>query len=193
MPEHRAWTLVEGGNIALRAGKPKKARRMFAQALREVPGYVHGEAALASLAAGAGRHGEAARRYRTVTERLPLPAYFIALAHSLESLGHDGDAEAAFDRAATIITSQTANGVKTELARAELLLARGAAPRRALALARKGAAEAPNVDAQATLAWALLENGQCARARGAVEAGAQTRHTERRGVRAAQPDRGVSR
>ena len=165
VPEHRAWTLVEGGNIALRAGKEKKARRMYAQALREVPGYVHAQAAQAALAATAGDHDTAARSYRAITERLPLPAYFITLAHSLEELGRDDEADAAFDRAAEIIDAQSANGVRTELARAELLLARGSSPRRALSLARKGFADAPNVEAKTTLAWALLETGQCRRAR----------------------------
>lgn len=165
VPEHRAWTLVEGGNIALRAGKEKKARRMYAQALRDVPGYVHAEAALAALAAADGRHADAAARYESVLERLPLPAYYIALAGSLDALGRRAAAETAYDRAAKVIDAQTANGVRTELARAELLLTRGTNPKLALALARRGTAEAPNIEAQATLAWALLENGQCARAR----------------------------
>ena len=168
VPEHRAWTLVEGGNIALRAGKAKKARRMFAQALREVPRYVHGEAALAALSASVGRHADAVRRYRAVTERLPLPAYFISLAHSLTALGRVADADAAFDRAARIIVTQTANGVRTELAQAELLLARGGDVKRALALARRAPAK------RRTSMPRRRSHGRCSRT-GSVRAPASNR------------------
>ena len=137
---------------------------MYRQALKVLPTYVHAIAAQAALAAQHGNHRAAIRGYRTATSRLPLPAYFIALAHSLEAMSRRGDAEAAFDQAAAIIDAQTANGVLTELARAELLLARGGDARRALALARRGFAAAPNTEAEATLSWALLENGHCERA-----------------------------
>ena len=138
---------------------------MYRRALHHVAGYTHARAALAALAASRGNHREAVREYKRVTERLPLPAYFIALAQSLDTLGLHKQAAAAFERAEAIIRSQSANGVQTELALAELLLARGGNPGKALALARKGFRAAPNTKAEATLAHALLENGQCRRAR----------------------------
>ena len=51
-----------------------------------------------------GRPGHSTRE---VLERLPLPAYFIALADSLVALDRPDQAEAAFDRAAEIIDGST--------------------------------------------------------------------------------------
>src|SRR5207249_5622072 len=51
IPEQRAWTWVQLGNINFNTGRVHAAATAYRQALAELPGYVHAEAGLARIEA----------------------------------------------------------------------------------------------------------------------------------------------
>jgi tetratricopeptide (TPR) repeat protein len=163
--ESAAWTLVQLGNLEFDGNRPRAAEVAYRRALAVLPGYPHAGAALARIEATHGRFGEAVRRYREVVARLPLPQYAIALGDTLVAAGREAEARETYRLVAAIARLFRANGVRTELETALFDLDHGRKLGDALARAKQAYAQAPSIQAEDVLAWALLKNGRCVDAR----------------------------
>ena len=163
--EHFAWTLVQRGNLAFGLGKLARAVRAYEAALAYVPDYVHARAALARVDAARGNYDRAIEQYRSVVDRLPAPAYAVALAETLAASGRDTEADDGYALVDAIQRLYEANGVSTELQTALLDLDRDRGVEGALVRAQAAFAEAPSTLAEDVLAWALYRNDRCAEAR----------------------------
>ena len=78
-PETVASVQALLGGLELVRGRPAAARAAYRAALAGVPGLPAAEAGLARLAAARRRSAGAIRRWRRLTERLPLPEYVTGL------------------------------------------------------------------------------------------------------------------
>ena len=165
VPEHAAWTLVQRGNLAFGSGRLRHAARDYEQALEHLPDYVHARAALARVDAARGDYDRAIEQYQSVVDRLPAPAYVVALAETLAASGREDEADEAYALVGAIRRLHEANGVSTELQTALLDLDLNRAVERALVRARAAFAEAPGTLAEDVLAWALYRNDRCQAAR----------------------------
>jgi tetratricopeptide (TPR) repeat protein len=165
IPEQEAWALSRYGGLLLDAGRSAAARTAFRAALVRQPEFPHAEAGLANVAAAQGDEAAAARRFEQLLRRVPSAEYATELGDLYLALGRESAATRAFDRARHFERLLARNGVRTMLASASLDLDLGVHLRAALARARQAYREAPNVETEAVLAWALVRNGQCAEAR----------------------------
>ena len=165
VPEHAAWTLVQLGNLQFDAGRLGTSASRYRQALARLPGYVYAEAGLARVAAARGQVDEAARRYRDVLDRVPLPEFAVGLSDTLRGAGRTAEAREAEKLVAVLQRLLQANGVRTELETALFDLNRDVQVEEALDRAREAFRRAPSVKAEDALGWALFKNGRCREAR----------------------------
>jgi tetratricopeptide (TPR) repeat protein len=165
IPEQKAWALSRHGGLLLDIRRVEAARRAFEQALRLQPDFPHAEAGLAKVVAARGQRVAAARRFEQLLRRVPSAEYATELGDLYLSMGREGAAARAYDRARRFERALARNGVRTMLASASLDLDLGVHLRSALVRARQAYREAPNVETEAVLAWALARNGQCVEAR----------------------------
>jgi tetratricopeptide (TPR) repeat protein len=165
IPEQEAWVRVQLGTMLLVLGRLDRAAAAFAQALDDVPGYVHARAGLARVAAARGRFPAAARQLRRVVARLPSPAYAIQLGDVLARDGRRAEARRAYALVSAIEQLLRANGVRTDLQTALFDLDHGRRPGAALDRAREAYRRAPSVEAADVVAWGLARTGRCAEAR----------------------------
>jgi tetratricopeptide (TPR) repeat protein len=145
------------GGLELARGRPAAARRAHRAALAAVPAYPAAEAGLARVAAATGDLDGAVRRWRALSERLPLPEYVIGHGEALLAAGDEraGRAELALVGA----ERRLAGGVNVD---AELAVFRAdhGNPARAIALARRAWRAAPGLRATDALGWALTRAGR---------------------------------
>ncbi len=117
------------------------------------------DAGLARVQAAQGRLEPAIERLRTVTQRLPLPEYVIALGEAELAAGLRADARRDFDLVRAQQSLLGANGVNTDAEIAVFEADHGSAAR-ALRLGRRGYAAAPSVRSADALGWALTRAGR---------------------------------
>jgi tetratricopeptide (TPR) repeat protein len=165
IPEQEAWALARYGTLLAGRGRLQEAERAYRRSLELAPGYVHGEAGLARVAAARGRFAEAEARLERVVARLPLPEYAVLLGDIRARAGRAREARRAYALVSTLERLLEANGVRTELATALFDLDHGVRPRRALARARSAYRAAPSLAAADAVAWGLYRTGRCAEAR----------------------------
>jgi tetratricopeptide (TPR) repeat protein len=165
IPEQEAWALTRYAVLLVGAGRLDEAEDALWRALRLAPGYVHAEAGLARVAAARGSFGAAARRLRSVVDRLPLPEYAILLGDVLVREGKARQAREAYRLVAALESLLEANGVDTDLQTALFRLDRGVGLEKALARARAAYAAAPGLAAADAVAWGLARTSRCAEAR----------------------------
>jgi tetratricopeptide (TPR) repeat protein len=166
VPEHRAWTHLQLGNLLLNTGSMDEAAAEYRAALAELPGYVQAEAGLARVEAARGRLDDAAARLRDVVDRLPTAENAALLAEVLAAGGRQAEADEAFALVEAIGGLLQANGVRTELQTALFELDHDRNVAAALEQAREAYEAAPGIASQDVLAWALFKNGRCEEARG---------------------------
>jgi tetratricopeptide (TPR) repeat protein len=147
------------GDLELRRGRRDAARRAYREALAVFSGHVPAQAGLARVDAAAGRLDAAIDRLRPIVGRLPLPEYVVALGETQLAAGQRAEAR----RTLALVGAQErllqAAGVNTDVDLA-LFEAEHGAPRRAVALARAGWAQAPSVRSADALAAALTAAGR---------------------------------
>lgn len=161
VPEHKAWTLVQLGNVELNVGRLGEAAQAYREALRRFPSYVHAEAGLARVEAARGRYRRAIALLRHAVEVLPLPQYAVALGDVLTADGRAAQARRAYALVGAIQRLSEANGVRTELQAALFDADHGIRLERALARARLAHRDRPSIDGDDVLAWALQRTGRC--------------------------------
>ena len=164
-PADRAYALVRIGKLHQDAGRLSAAVRAYRAALRELPGFVHARAGLASVEADRGRWSAATRGLRSVLAIVPSVEYRIDLGDALAKLGRHTEAEQEYALAQRLEQQQAANGVRTELRSALFDLDHDRNLGDALARAREARSLRPGIEGEHVLAWALYKNGSCAEAR----------------------------
>jgi tetratricopeptide (TPR) repeat protein len=159
VPENAAYVQSLAGDLDLVRGRPAAAGRAYREALAQLPHYGPALFGLARVDAARGRVGRAIARLRTLTARLPLPAYVVAL----------GDFELAAGRGAAARHDLALVGIQERLLRAAgvntdvdlaLYEADHGSPRRGVVLARRAWAQAPSVRSADALGWALTRAGR---------------------------------
>ena len=91
--ENVAWAYLYLGNLEFNHGRYAAAQHEYRLSAQASPGFVHAVAAEAKLAAARGELARAERMYVSVTRRLPLPAYVIALGDVQAALGRRAAAQ----------------------------------------------------------------------------------------------------
>lgn len=165
IPEQRAWVLTRLAELQLAHGRVQSARDGFRRSLAIQPGFPHAVAGLARTDLAAGDAGAAIARLEKLLARVPSAEYAVELGDAYLLDGRARAADEAYERARAFQQELSRNGVRTMLASAALDLDRGLRLSSALARARQAHREAPNIETQAVLAWALERNGRCGEAR----------------------------
>ena len=158
--ENRAYALALLGELERRRGRPDAARRAFGEALAVAPRFAAAEAGAARLDAASNRGLEKAiKRLRGVTERLPLAEHVVALGEAQLAAGRTAEGRETLALVAAQQQLQRAAGVDVDVELAVYEADHGS-PARAVALARKGWAQAPSVRSADALGWALTRSGK---------------------------------
>jgi len=163
--EQKAWALMRYGGILLSVGRTADANDAFRRSLALQPGFPHARAGIARVAAARGRTMEAKRIFAQLLRGTPSAEYAIELGDLYLADGDERRASRAYERARSFEQVLARNGVRTMLASARLDVDRGLRLRSALERARLAYREAPNVETEDLLAWALARNGRCGEAR----------------------------
>jgi tetratricopeptide (TPR) repeat protein len=159
--ETRAWALVELGRLDRGELHFEAAARRFRQALRISPDYAVALDALAETEAARGNLRRAITLQRRAVKLRFSPEFSASLGDLYAVAGNRAAARTAYAGVEEQERRLAANGVDTELDRAMFNLERGIDLAGSLALARRGYAKRPGVEASEILAWALVRNGRC--------------------------------
>jgi tetratricopeptide (TPR) repeat protein len=157
--ENTAWAYLYLGNLEFSQGRYRQAQRQYRLAGEAQPGFVHAAAAEAKLAAARGEYGRSITLYRRVTDRLPLPAYVIALADVEAAAGRPVAARRTEGLVRAEEALYAANGVNVDVELALFEADHGGDPQRALALARAAERVQKSVVVEDALAWTLFKAG----------------------------------
>lgn len=166
--EAKAWIHTQIGDTHLSEGKLARAETAYASALKVFPDYHLAMAGQAQLLMSRGRLQEAAGAWQKLLARTERPDWRALLGdvHLAQGRKHAAEAEyARVDRYLTTHMDEPAVDARHQLA--QFLADRGREPKRALAIAEEEAADATDIYACDTLAWARYHAGDV---RGAWEA-----------------------
>jgi tetratricopeptide (TPR) repeat protein len=157
----RAWAYVELGRLDRGQVRLAAAARRFRQALAVSPGNPLALEALGETEAARGNLRHAVALQRSAVEGRFSPEFAASLGDLHAVVGN----RAAARRAYALVESQehrlAENGVDTDLDTAMFNLEHGIDLPGSLALARRGYARRPGVEANEVLSWALVRNGRC--------------------------------
>ncbi|MGQ0601157.1 MAG: tetratricopeptide repeat protein [Anaerolineales bacterium] len=160
--ENTLWTRTQLGHLFFNNGRLTEAETEYQRILALDPNYVHALAGLARVRAAQNKFDDAIGLYTTVTERMPLAEYIVALGQVHEAAGRSAEAQTQFELARAIDQLYRAQGVNTDLEYALFLADHGSDAERADAVtrARLGYEQRPTVYAADVLAWTLYRTGQ---------------------------------
>jgi tetratricopeptide (TPR) repeat protein len=161
----RAWAYVELGRLDRGELRFAAAGRRFRQALAVAPDYPIALEALGETEAARGNLDGAIAFQRRAVELRFSPEFAASLGDLYAVAGKRAAAESAYARVDEQEGRLAQHGVDTDLDRAMFNLEHGIDLRRSLALARRGYAQRPGVEANEVLSWALIRNGRCTEAR----------------------------
>jgi tetratricopeptide (TPR) repeat protein len=198
--ENTAWAYLYLGNLEFNQGHYRQAQRQYRFAGEAQPGFVHAAAAEAKLAAARGEYARSITLYSRVIDRLPLPAYVIALADVQAAAGRTAAATKTEGLVRAEEALYAANGVNVDVELALFEADHGGDPQHALALAEAAESVQKSVVVEDALAWTLFKAGHPREAlaasqralalgtrdssflyhRGAIEASLGMRHQARR-------------
>jgi tetratricopeptide (TPR) repeat protein len=158
-PENVAYVQTLLADLERARGNSAAAQHAYADALAALPGYVPAAAGRARLAAQRGDLTAAARLWRGVVARRPLPEYVIALGEVELAAGRGAAArrDLALVRAQQRLLRGAGVNVDVEFA---LFEADHGSAARAVELARRAWAAAPSVRSADALGWALARSGR---------------------------------
>ena len=158
-PADRAYLLSLLADLHRKAGQLAASGRALTQALEADPESLAASASRARLAVARGDLGEAARRWRELVERAPLPEYVLALGELYAATDRPAQARRQFDVLEATAQLARGNGVDTGLETARYQADHGE-PAAALESARTAWRKAPSIWAADALAWALHRKGR---------------------------------
>ena len=158
-PENVAYVQTLLGDLQATRGHRGAARRAYAAALAQNPGYVPARVSLARLQAAAGQVRSAISGLQQVVEQRPLPEYVIALGEAQQAAGQPANARETFALVDAERRLLAANGINTDVEIA-LFEADHGDPRRAVALGRRAWHAAPSVRSADAVGWALTRAGR---------------------------------
>ncbi len=158
--ESRAWIHTQMGDIQFQRGNLKAAEDAYAAALKGQPAYYLAMAGQAQLRAAQGKLSEAAAILEGL-KRFQRPHWMATLGDLYQAMGQRDKAEAEYQA----VEKYLGDRLKDPTADAghqlaQFLADRGRSPERALALAQEEAANAKDIAACDTLAWALYHAKQ---------------------------------
>jgi tetratricopeptide (TPR) repeat protein len=159
--ETRAWAYVELGRLDRGELRFAAAVRRFRQALAVSPGNPLALDALAETEAARGNVARAISLQRRAVERRFSPEFAASLGDLYAVAANPRAAQRAYARVEKQERRLGENGVDTDLDRAMFNLEHGIDLPGSLALARRGYARRPGVEANEVLSWALIRNGRC--------------------------------
>ena len=163
-PQTRAWAYVELGRLERSARRLGSAARRFRQALAVSPDNAIALEALGGTEAARGNLVRAiGLQQRAVALRFS-PQFAASLGDLYAVTGQRQAARRAYALVADQDRRLAANGVDTDLDRAMFQLEHGIDLSGSLALARRGYAKRPGIEANEVLSWALIRNGRCTEA-----------------------------
>ncbi len=163
--EGRAWILTQKAEIALATGRMEQAEDSVTRALAARPGYHLALAARARTLASRGRLDQAAEAWREALKAVDRPDWRAALGDTFKARGLDAEADAEYRAAeARLERSMEDPAADARHQLAQMLADRGRSPERALRLASEEAADATDIHACDTHAWALYHAGRAAEA-----------------------------
>ncbi len=157
--ENVAFARTLLGDLELGRGRVTEARAAYQQALASDRGHLPAQAGLARVDVASGNLAAAARRLRTVTERLPQPGYLVALAEIELALGRDAAAARDLDLVRVQRRLLSAAGTQADV-EGVLFEADHGSPARAVRMGRTVMAEAPSVRSADALGWAMTRAGR---------------------------------
>jgi tetratricopeptide (TPR) repeat protein len=157
-PGDIAYVATQLGELAWNQGDPASAGRQFEVALRADPGYLPALDGRARVLAARGDLAGAIRERESLVNRLPLPAYLIALGELYEAAHRPDKARQQYDVVDASVRIAQANGVTTDLETALFADHGDRATALRAALAERARRDSVHVDD--ALAWALHVNGR---------------------------------
>jgi tetratricopeptide (TPR) repeat protein len=158
----RAWAYVELGRLERSAHRLGAAARRFRQALAVSPDSAIALEALGETEAARGNLRRGIRLQRRAVALRFSPQFAASLGDLYAVAGQRQAARRAYGLVAEQDSRLAANGVDTDLDKAMFQLEHGIDLRGSLALARRGYAKRPGVEANEVLSWAFIRNGRCA-------------------------------
>lgn len=159
-PAAKAVALHRLGDLAAERGEPAEALAQYDAALRTDRTHLASLAGRARALAALGRTDEALADYRTVTAKLPRPAYVLELGELFASLDLDGDAHTQYTKLRELLTRTRSAGVDESLTEARFEADHGD-PEAAVELMRtEWAAQRRSPAVADTLAWSLHRAGR---------------------------------
>ncbi len=167
--ENTEWARVQLGNLHLGLGDLGAAEQAYAQALANIPDYVHALAGQARVRVAQGQPEQAIALYERAIATLPLPEFVIALGELHEAAGRDEEAARQYALVNGMQQLFQAQGADVDLELA-LFEADHGDPARAVALARAAYERRPGIRGAEALAWALYRAGDYAEARTQIDA-----------------------
>ena len=167
--ENLAWTHFMLGEQFFMMGDLASAQRYEAESLKDFPRYHRALAAMGQIRAAQGNYAEGIRFYKDAIDIIPLPLYLSALGDVYGVSGDTGDAEKQYK---TVEFIGRLNEINQQVYNRELAVFYADHDRKlpdALALAQKEFELRHDVYTSDALAWALLKNGQAAKAMDEME------------------------
>lgn len=167
--ENQAWTQFMLGEQHFMTGDLAAAEARETESLKDFPRYHRALAAMGQIRAAQGRYPEAIQYYKDAIAIIPLPLYLAALGDVYAVSGDKTNAEKQY---ATVEFIGRLNEINQQVYNRELALFYADHDRKlpeALTLAEKEFEVRHDVYTSDALAWALLKNGQTAKAKDEME------------------------
>lgn len=158
--EGMLWTQVQLGHLFFNKGDLEQAEKTYRDALQLNPDYLPAQAGVARIQAARGDHSAAIAAYRSISARLPLPEYVIALGELYEVTGQPEEAARQYDLVRVMQQLNASAGMDVDLELALFDADHGADPAQAVAQARAAYERRPSIYAADVLAWSLYQNGE---------------------------------
>jgi tetratricopeptide (TPR) repeat protein len=149
--------LSHAADLDRRQGRLDAAKAKLDRALAAVPGDTDAQAGLALLDTARGDLDSAVTRWEQIVETTPLPEHYIELGETLDALGHDEEAQQAYNDSVTAVHTLEEGGANIDLELALFLADHGSATA-ALPLAQAEWARSRGIHAADGMAWALHAN-----------------------------------
>lgn len=150
------WARYQLGMLHFNDGQRDEAESLFSA----MPGYLHAEAGLATVAAAHGDYARAIDLYESVTRRLPLPQYLIELADVYQAADQLEAARREIELVQAVERLYQANGANVDLEMALFDADHDLDLPSLAAAGRKAVAERPSVAGLDVLAWTLYKVGE---------------------------------